>query len=250
MLPLASWERFVILIHGLDAYGDQLQNASLPSLRLAPFKRVESLFWPWTGRSQFLAPFEVDPGLFSWKLGTTGSRVPCVEGCVAEPTKAQKKGISVWAQLVGDGTSGLLPNRAILTALVLFSSGSLCQDRSDWNGRSRRRRCPRGTEVDLKFGDGARGARRQARETDRHARVPQTLPPLPAPLRPESDGGGGGGGVEGPASGKRSFPGPSPTSLHQTLKPRVRGGCPRARSPGHGAQDSEAVVGGALFMTV
>ena len=104
--------------------------------------------------------------------------------------------------------------------------------------------------MDLKFGDGARGARRQARETDRHARVPQTLPPLPAPLRPESDGGGGGGGVEGPASGKRSFPGPSPTSLHQTLKPRVRGGCPRARSPGHGAQDSEAVVGGALFMTV
>ncbi|KAJ8796949.1 hypothetical protein J1605_017676 [Eschrichtius robustus] len=111
--------------------------------------------------------------------------------------KAQKKGISVWAQLVGDGTSGLLPNGAILPALVLFSSGSLCQDRSDWNGRSRRRRCPRGTEVDLKFGDGARGARRQARETDRHARVPQALPPLPAPLRPESDGGGG---VEGPAS--------------------------------------------------
>ncbi|KAB0398472.1 hypothetical protein E2I00_008030, partial [Balaenoptera physalus] len=62
-----------------------------------------------------------------------------------------------------DGTSGLLPDGAILTALVLFSSGSLCQDRSDWNGRSRRRRCPRGTEVDLKFGDGAR-------ETDRHAR--------------------------------------------------------------------------------
>eukprot|EP00069_Balaena_mysticetus_P021355 bmy_13328T0 len=252
LLPLASWERFVILIHGLDAYGDQLQNASLPSLRLAPFKRVESLLWPWTGRSHFLAPFEMDPGLFSWKLGTTGSRVPCVEGCVAEPMKAQKKGISVWAQLVGDGTSGLLPKGAILTALVLFSSGSLRQDRSDWNGRSRRRRCPRGTEADLKFGDGARGARRQARETDRHARVPQTLPPLPAPLRPESDGGGG---VEEPASGKRSSSGPHrPHRPHRPLrtrlKPRVRGACSRARSPGHGAQDSEAVVGGVRFMTL
>ena len=64
-------------------------------------------------------------------------------------------------------------------------------------------------------------------------------------LPPDSDGGGG--GAEDPASGKRSSSGPSPSSPHQTLKPRVRGACSRARSPGRGGRDGGAFVGGSVF---
>ena len=74
-------------------------------------------------------------------------------------------------------------------------------------------------------------------------------PTAPGPAPPT--GSDGGGSAEGPASGKRSSSGPSPPSPpspHQTLKPRVRGACSRAHSPGPGVQDDEAAVGGALFL--
>ncbi|KAB0394101.1 hypothetical protein E2I00_002887, partial [Balaenoptera physalus] len=50
-----------------------------------------------------------------------------------------------------------------------------------------RRDCPCGIEAGLRFGDAARGAPRQARESDRRVRVPPPLPPLPAPLRPQKE---------------------------------------------------------------
>lgn len=40
-----------------------------------------------------------------------------------------------------------------------------------------------------------------------------------------------------------------PALPHQTLKSRVRGACSRACSPGPGAQNAEAAVGGALIVT-
>ena len=52
--------------------------------------------------------------------------------------------------------------------------------------RCERRDCPCGIEAGLRFGDAARGAPRQARESDRRVRVPPPLPPLPVPLRPQS----------------------------------------------------------------
>ena len=80
--------------------------------------------------------------------------------------------------------------------------------------------------------------------------MPGPFGTLGCPLSaPACGSGGGGGGTEGPASGKRSSSGPSPPSPHQTLKPRVRGACSRARSPGPGVQDGEAAVGGVLFLT-
>ncbi|XP_059761362.1 uncharacterized protein LOC132353883 [Balaenoptera ricei] len=80
-------------------------------------------------------------------------------------------------------TSGLLLVAAILTALGLFSLRG--------NGvtglkKCERRRCPRATEADLSFGDTARSAPRQARETDRRVCVPPPLSMLTAPFRPRT----------------------------------------------------------------
>ncbi|XP_049559194.1 zinc finger protein 13-like isoform X8 [Orcinus orca] len=80
-------------------------------------------------------------------------------------------------------TSGLLLVVSILTALGLFwlrGTGVTGLKKRE------RRRCLRTIEAGLRFGDTARTAPRQARETDRHPRVPPPLSPLPAPLRPRT----------------------------------------------------------------
>ncbi|XP_057389739.1 zinc finger protein 211-like [Balaenoptera acutorostrata] len=81
------------------------------------------------------------------------------------------------------GTSGLLLVAAILTALGLFS---LRGTGVTGLKKCERRHCPRATEAGLRFGDTARSAPRQARETDRRVRVPPPLSTLTAPFRPRT----------------------------------------------------------------